>query len=34
MLLSAIAGGATDLSFNAAGYFWQIVNCGFTAGWG
>ena len=31
MLLSAVAGGATDLSFNPAGYFWQIVNCGFTA---
>ena len=31
MLLSAICGGITDLSFDAKGYFWQIVNCGFTA---
>jgi len=31
MLLSALCGAATDLSFNAAGYIWQMVNCGFTA---
>ena len=31
MLLSAICGGITDLSFDANGYLWQIVNCGFTA---
>ncbi len=31
MLLSAICGAATDLAFNAAGYFWQIMNCLFTA---
>jgi GDP-mannose transporter len=27
MLLSAIAGGATDLSFSLKGYFWQMINC-------
>ena len=32
MVLSAICGAFTDLAFNAAGYFWQIVNSGFTAG--
>jgi len=31
MVLSAVCGAFTDLSFNAAGYFWQIVNSGFTA---
>ena len=31
MLVSAICGAFTDLSFNGAGYFWQMVNCGFTA---
>lgn len=31
MILSALCGAATDLAFNAAGYFWQIVNCMFTA---
>ena len=30
---SAFVGGATDLSFNAAGYFWQLVNCSATAGY-
>lgn len=31
MLLSAVSGAATDLSFSAVGYFWQILNCLFTA---
>ncbi|PSC73311.1 GDP-mannose transporter GONST1 [Micractinium conductrix] len=31
MMLSAVCGAATDLAFNAIGYFWQIVNCMFTA---
>lgn len=31
MVLSALCGAATDLSFNAIGYFWQILNCLFTA---
>lgn len=31
MTLSAVCGAATDLAFSATGYFWQIVNCGFTA---
>lgn len=31
MALSALCGAATDLSFNAWGYFWQMVNCAFTA---
>ena len=31
MLVSAVCGAATDLSFSAAGYFWQIANCLFTA---
>lgn len=31
MLVSAVCGAATDLSFSARGYFWQIVNCLFTA---
>ena len=31
MLLSAVCGAATDLAFDARGYFWQIVNCMFTA---
>jgi GDP-mannose transporter len=31
MVLSAVAGAFTDLAFNPAGYFWQIVNSGFTA---
>jgi GDP-mannose transporter len=31
MLLSALCGAFTDLTFNAWGYFWQMVNCAFTA---
>ncbi|KAF2917744.1 GDP-mannose transporter GONST1 isoform X1 [Oryza sativa Japonica Group] len=31
MIISAIAGGITDLSFNAIGYTWQILNCFLTA---
>jgi len=31
MILSAICGAYTDLSFSASGYFWQMVNAGFTA---
>lgn len=31
MVVSAVAGGFTDLSFSASGYFWQLVNNGFTA---
>ena len=31
--VSAICGAVTDLSFNMAGYLWQIVNCAFTAGY-
>jgi GDP-mannose transporter len=31
MVLSAVCGAFTDLAFNAAGYFWQIVNSAFTA---
>lgn len=31
MVVSAVTGAMTDLAFNAAGYFWQIVNSGFTA---
>lgn len=31
MVLSAICGGFTDLSFSASGYFWQMVNSGCTA---
>ncbi|CAG9466130.1 unnamed protein product [Pedinophyceae sp. YPF-701] len=33
MIASAIAGGATDLEFNALGYVWQLINCCFTAGY-
>lgn len=33
MLLSAIAGGCTDLRFSMLGYTWQIVNCAITAGY-
>lgn len=29
--LSAVASGLTDLEFSAIGYFWQMVNCMFTA---
>ncbi|XP_064937258.1 GDP-mannose transporter GONST1-like isoform X3 [Musa acuminata AAA Group] len=31
MIISAISGGATDLSFHATGYAWQIINCFLTA---
>ncbi|XP_057954561.1 GDP-mannose transporter GONST2 isoform X1 [Malania oleifera] len=31
MIISAISGGITDLSFNAGGYAWQILNCVLTA---
>ncbi|GAB4848238.1 GDP-mannose transporter gonst1 [Ancistrocladus abbreviatus] len=31
MIISAICGGITDLSFHAIGYAWQIVNCFLTA---
>lgn len=31
MVLSAICGAFTDLAFSPAGYFWAIVNSGFTA---
>jgi len=31
MLLSAIVGAYTDLSFSWNGYIWQIANCGFTS---
>ena len=31
MVLSAVCGAFTDLAFNPSGYFWQIVNSGFTA---
>ncbi|XP_041008052.1 GDP-mannose transporter GONST1 isoform X3 [Juglans microcarpa x Juglans regia] len=31
MIISAISGGVTDLSFHAVGYAWQIANCFLTA---
>ncbi|XP_057826401.1 GDP-mannose transporter GONST1 isoform X2 [Cryptomeria japonica] len=31
MIISAICGGITDLSFHAVGYTWQILNCLLTA---
>ncbi|KAJ4842586.1 GDP-mannose transporter gonst1 [Turnera subulata] len=31
MIISAIFGGITDLSFHAVGYAWQILNCFLTA---
>eukprot|EP00240_Pyramimonas_obovata_P005689 CAMPEP_0118935570 /NCGR_PEP_ID=MMETSP1169-20130426/15714_1 /TAXON_ID=36882 /ORGANISM="Pyramimonas obovata, Strain CCMP722" /LENGTH=336 /DNA_ID=CAMNT_0006878621 /DNA_START=297 /DNA_END=1307 /DNA_ORIENTATION=- len=31
ILASALCGAFTDLSFDAQGYSWQMVNCGFTA---
>ncbi|XP_065862262.1 GDP-mannose transporter GONST1 [Euphorbia lathyris] len=31
MIISAISGGVTDLSFHAVGYTWQIINCFLTA---
>ncbi|KAL9229477.1 hypothetical protein vseg_004939 [Gypsophila vaccaria] len=31
MIISAISGGITDLSFHAVGYTWQVINCFLTA---
>ncbi|KAI8474651.1 MAG: hypothetical protein J3K34DRAFT_406930 [Monoraphidium minutum] len=31
MLVSAVIGAYTDLSFTWGGYIWQIANCGFTS---
>ncbi|KAF8712606.1 hypothetical protein HU200_028362 [Digitaria exilis] len=31
MIISAFAGGITDLSFHAVGYTWQTINCVLTA---
>ncbi|XP_078152550.1 golgi nucleotide sugar transporter 1 isoform X1 [Carex rostrata] len=31
MIVSAISGGITDISFNAVGYLWQFCNCILTA---
>eukprot|EP00976_Prorocentrum_cordatum_P106973 1194563-Prorocentrum_minimum.AAC.2 len=31
IVLSAVCGAFTDLAFDAVGYAWQMVNCGFTA---
>ncbi|KAL7588386.1 hypothetical protein Lser_V15G38306 [Lactuca serriola] len=31
MIISAITGGITDLSYDATGYTWQLVNCILTA---
>ncbi|KAK9162568.1 hypothetical protein Syun_003470 [Stephania yunnanensis] len=31
MIISAICGGITDISFHAVGYAWQIINCFLTA---
>lgn len=31
MIISAISGGITDLSFHAIGYTWQFINCFLTA---
>ncbi|KAI4383526.1 hypothetical protein MLD38_009355 [Melastoma candidum] len=31
MVISAISGGITDLSFDAIGYAWQLANCFLTA---
>ena len=30
-IISAVAGGITDLSFHAVGYTWQTLNCFLTA---
>ncbi|XP_039014127.1 GDP-mannose transporter GONST2-like isoform X2 [Hibiscus syriacus] len=32
-IISAVSGGITDLSFDATGYTWQILNCILTAGY-
>ncbi|RDX70705.1 GDP-mannose transporter GONST2, partial [Mucuna pruriens] len=31
MIISAVSGGITDLSFDTVGYTWQIINCVLTA---
>uniref|UniRef100_A0A803LXA7 Sugar phosphate transporter domain-containing protein n=1 Tax=Chenopodium quinoa TaxID=63459 RepID=A0A803LXA7_CHEQI len=31
MIISAVSGGVTDLSFDATGYAWQLINCVLTA---
>ncbi|XP_028771445.1 GDP-mannose transporter GONST2-like [Neltuma alba] len=31
MIISAVSGGITDLSFDGVGYSWQIINCILTA---
>jgi GDP-mannose transporter len=31
MIISAISGGITDLTFDAVGYTWQLANCFLTA---
>ncbi|MED6149386.1 GDP-mannose transporter gonst1, variant 2 [Stylosanthes scabra] len=31
MIISAVTGGITDLSFNTTGYVWQTLNCFLTA---
>lgn len=33
MIISAVSGSITDLSFDATGYTWQILNCILTAGY-
>ncbi|CAL4928166.1 unnamed protein product [Urochloa decumbens] len=33
MIVSAVCGGVTDLSFHLIGYTWQILNCFLTAGY-
>ncbi|KAF8757373.1 hypothetical protein HU200_010889 [Digitaria exilis] len=33
MVVSAVCGGITDLSFHLIGYTWQILNCFLTAGY-
>ncbi len=31
MVISAVVSGYTDMTFSASGYFWQMINSGFTA---
>ncbi|XP_058089764.1 GDP-mannose transporter GONST1 [Magnolia sinica] len=31
MIISAISGGITDITFHAVGYTWQLINCFLTA---
>ncbi|XP_062214100.1 GDP-mannose transporter GONST1-like isoform X6 [Phragmites australis] len=33
MIVSAVCGGITDISFHLVGYTWQILNCFLTAGY-